>query len=276
MRDAGPDATMPRMKRILLAVLALLVLLAIVGVLLLDSSRDETTTVDADDAAKIAGASAPDEPIDRGARPEPGTYEYVGSGREHLSLLGGSSHEFPERITGVVQLDPNDACAWTLDLVLIEEHTEERAYCTFGAGVLDAGFSRTTTFLGREQTSAYRCDDDALRVRTSATGGDSWSWTCTEERGGKVRFTATLVGREQLTIDDEPIDTAHVRLTARQRDKSVGDERGDWWFADTGLPVRIRSDRTLTTTAGPLGEMKTTEAFEYELASLAPTALDRG
>ena len=173
-----------------------------------------------------------------------------------------------------MQLDPEDECAWTLDLVLIEEHVEERSFCTSGDGVLDAGFARTTTFLGREQTSTYECDDQALRVRAAAATGDSWSWTCTEARGGRVRFTATVVGTESLEIDGTPVDTTHVRLTARQRDRSVGDERGDWWYSATGLPVRMQSNRTLTTTAGPLGEMKTTERFDYELTSLEPGPID--
>lgn len=265
---------MRRMKRIVLAAIALLVIGAIASLLVVRASRDEETAVDASDAARIAGATTPDAPLEPGMRPNPGTYEYVGGGREHLSLLGGSSHDFPERVTGVVQLDADDACAWTLDLVLIEEHTEKRSYCTTAAGVLDTGFSRTTTFLGREQTSAYACDDQALRLRATAASGDGWSWTCTEARGGRVRFTATFVGRESLTIDGAPVDTSHVRLTGRQRDRSVGDERGDWWLLDTGLPARIRSERTLTTTAGPLGEMTTKERFEYELASLEPGALD--
>ncbi len=39
------------------------------------------------------------------------------------------------------------------------------------------------------------------------------------------------------------------------------------------VPARMHSNRTLTTTAGPLGELQSTERFEYELASLAPASL---
>jgi hypothetical protein len=264
------------MRRFLLLLLALVVIAVIAGLVLLRGARDETTTVGAEDAAELVGATSADDQIEPGLRPAAGAYEYVGGGSESLSLLGGSSHEFPERVTGVVQLDPDDECAWSLGLVLVAEHVEERRYCTTDTGTLDAGFDRTTEFLGREQTSSYECDDAALRLRSNAKPGDTWSWTCTEARGGLVRFTATYVGSEAVDVDGTSTDTAHIRITARQRDKSTGDERGDWWLLASGLPARIRSDRTLTTDAGPLGDLKTIEQFEYRLASLEPTPVDEG
>lgn len=264
------------MRRLLLFLLALVVIAVIAGVLLLRNSRDESTSVRAEDAAELVGATSEDAQVEPGLRPAPGTYEYVGGGSESLSLLGGSTREFPERVTGVVQLDADDECAWSLGLVLVAEHVEDRHYCTTDAGTLDTGFERTTEFLGREQTSSYECDDAALRIRSNAKPGDTWNWTCTEARGGRVRYTASYVGSEPIDVSGMSVDAAHVRITARQRDKSTGDERSDWWLLASGLPVRIRSDRSLTTDAGPLGELRTIEQFEYLLASLEPTPVDEG
>lgn len=264
------------MKRALL-VLAL-VLLAIGAAVTWRTvgARDASTGVDAAGAAEIVdgGEGATDARIEPGMRPDTGTWRYDGSGTEHLSLLGGSDHEFPETVYAVVKLDPDDECAWSLNLVFIEEHVEQRRYCTDDAGVTDRGFDRTTTFLGREQTSSYECSNAALRLKAGAKPGDVWRWTCREARGGLVRYTGTLVGTESVSIDGEAASTSHVRVQATQRDKSRGSERSDWWLLDTGLPAKLRSTRTLTTSAGPLGDLTTNEQFEYVLAAREPEDTD--
>ena len=259
------------MKRLLLLlIVAVALIAAAVGVWRVSQSRDASTSVDGKRAVVLAGAPARTNTSDPGLRPEAGTYAYTGSGTESISLLGGSSREFPNDIYGVVELGDTGACAWTLNLVFVEEHVEERRYCTDVRGVRDQGFSRTTVFLGREQTSAYECGDAAMRIQANEAVGSSWQWSCTEARGGVVRYRATLVGTRPIEIDGVRAPASHVRIVATQRDKSRGDERSDWWLLATGLPARVRSSRTLTTDAGPLGDMTTTEAYEYELASLVP------
>jgi len=260
------------MKRLLFATSIVIVVLVGAG-LYLRTTRDTETVVNAESAAKIVGAVEPAAEIDPGLRPAAGVYTYVGGGSEHITLLGGSTHTFPKHITGIIQLDAKDSCAWKLDLVLVAEHTERRRFCTTRAGTVDAGFHRRTSFLGHDQTSTYACDDTAFRAKPAVRPGGRWSWTCTEARGGKVRYTATYVGPESIDVAGIPVRTMRVRITARQRDKSTGDERGDWWFLASGLPVRMQSDRAITRKSGPLGTMRSTEQFRYELTALRPTRI---
>ena len=260
------------MKRALLVLALVLLAIAVTVSWRAYDARDASTGVDAAGAAELVGSdsSSPDGAIEPGLRPTAGTWRFEGSGTERLSLLGGSEHAFPETVYAVVDLDADDACAWTLNLVFIEEHVEQRRYCTDARGVTDRGFERTTTFLGREQTSSYECSDDALRLKAGARPGAVWRWTCREARGGLVRYTATLVGRAPLSIDGSDVETSHVRVRATQRDKSRGSEQSDWWLLESGLPAKMRSTRTLTTSAGPLGDLTTNEQFEYVLASRDP------
>lgn len=255
-------------KRILLPVATLVVLAIIVpAVFFVLRDRDSTTGVSAANAAAAAHVKVSHRKIAPGLRPTASTFTYVGHGTEHLSLLGGSTHVFPAKIHGVVSLNAHDSCAWKLSLVMVAEHVEHHGYCTTGASVRDTGFDRTTSFMGHEQTSTYTCTPGALRVRTAARVGTRAAWTCTEARGGVVHYTATFIGTEPVTVSGKRTPARHVHIVATQHDKSQGTERSDWWYLPTGLPARMSSNRSLSTSAGPLGTMTLTERFDYRLAA---------
>jgi len=259
-----------RRTHLLLLALVLVAGLAVGGVLLVRRDADASTPVRADRAAAIAGAPEQASDVEPGLRPAAGTYEYRGTGREDLSLLGGSTHEFPDRVFAVVSLDEDDDCAWRADLVFVEEHVERRDSCTAAAGTTDQSIERTTNFLGHEQTSTYDCDGAGARLATGARAGSSTTWTCSEARGAKVVYTATVVDRPTIEVGGEPLAVTHLRLVGRQRNKGKGDETTELWLLDSGLPARMKSVRTNDSSAGPLGTMHLRERYDYTLASAAP------
>lgn len=253
---------MGRLRRMLLVVAALVAIAVVAGGAWYATRDRGTTSVDATDAAKLVDAEA-DAEVDAGARPPAGTYTYVGSGKDHFSALGGAGHEFPDEVSVVVELDADDDCAWTMHVVFVEEHVEERRLCTEGGVVRERGFDRTTEFLGRRQTSTYECTEGAIRMPADPRRGESWSWTCTEARGGEVSYTGTLVGSERTEVGGEPMDVRRVRVVGVQDDESVGRETTELWLRPDGLPVRFTTDRKLTVNT-PLGSMTTTEEWDYE------------
>jgi hypothetical protein len=245
------------------ALAVLLLIVAAGAVFTVRRDADTSTSVRADRAAELANAPAADPDIEPGLRPAAGTYEYRGSGDEHLSLLGGATHEFAESLFAVVSLDPDDDCAWSFDPAFVEEHIEHRTYCTKADGTSMRSIERTTNFLGHEQTSTYACT------------GDATNWTCTEERGAVVKFTATVVDRPHVQIDGAAHEVTHLRVTGLQRNKGRGDETTELWLLPSGLPARILTTRTNSSSAGPLGTMHLRERYDYRLASLEPVQDDR-
>lgn len=259
------------MKRLVIAVLTL-VIIGGVAWGWLDRSRDSTTTLGKAAAEQIADRDEPVDPaIAPGARPDPATYSYTGSGSDSFSALGGAAHEFPAQVFAVVSLDPHDPCGWTWTMPFVKEHVEERGFCTKGGAVLDTGFERTTEFIGHRQASTYECTDTAWRLpRAQPSTKRSWTWTCTEKRGGRVTYTGRTIGDEQVsTKDGSTVTATHVRIDGVQDDKSSGRERTELWLLANGLPVRFTTDRHLTVST-PLGKMTTAEKWDYRIDSLDP------
>jgi hypothetical protein len=242
-------------------VVTLLVLLVIVGLgwAWIERSRDKTTAVDTSAAKQIAGSDTTT--VDAGERPESGT--------DSFDALGGASHEFPKQVYAVVKLDAEDSCAWTWTMPFVNEHIEERRFCTSDGFVVESGFDRTTEFIGHRQTSAYECSDGAWRIPDPKVK-QPWTWTCTEERGGLVTYTGRIVGDEQLDVDGSRTTAIHVRVDGVQKDKSKGTEQTELWLLPGGLPARFTSTRTLTVPT-PIGKMTSNEQWDYRIDSLEPT-----
>lgn len=235
---------------------------------------DSATAVSSSEAAEIVGARVDVSPrLQPGLRPAPGTYEYEGRGTDSFDLGRGTTREFP-RVTNVVVQLQEDGCAWTADIVFIEEHVEHRTFCTTAGGVEDTGFARTTTFLGHEQTSSYECTSGAWRTAANLEVGERWRYRCTERRGGVVHYAAQRLADAQLTIGNTRVRAAHVTLRGSQRGRSTGAEHSEFWLLDTGMPARLKSTRSLTVRT-PIGDMTSRETFDYALRSLEPVATAR-
>lgn len=240
------------------------------GVAIDAATRSTTTRVTSADAAELVGAdtSTTATAATIGLRPTPGTYAYAGTGTDSFDFGPGTRRTFPDEANVVVMLG-DEECGWSADVVFIEEHVEHRTYCTTQRGVEDTGFARSTTFLGRDQTSTYECSDGAWRSAAANGVGSTWSYTCTEERGGVVKYVARRLPDTSVEIDGAATTTTHIVLRGRQRGRHVGDERSEFWLLPDGLPARFSSRRSLTVST-PLGSMTSTESFDYTLRSLKP------
>ncbi len=256
------------MKKLLIAIVVLLLIAVIAFVVRTLGARDETDAVDTKDAASLVDGGAD---VDPGERPEPGTYTYTGSGRESVSALGGSEHVFPKEIAIVVTLDADDECAWTSNVVYVKQHIEERSYCTEDGEMIDRGFVRKIEFFSQLQTTEYECGDDALRLRTDAEDGDTWSWTCTSGTETKSVYTATALGTETMTVGGEDVEVWHTKVVSKQTGDTRGGDTSEFWLTETGLPVKFTGDLKVNTDS-VLGETVFQEKFSYTLASLVPEA----
>ena len=267
------------MKKILLAVLTLLVVVAVVIGVRTYGERNETDSVSAKDASKLVDGGKDGDgnaKADPGERPEPGTYTYKGTGKDEVDILGGSEHVFPATVPVVVELDGTDAsdCGWTWNIIYVKQHVEERNFCSDGDTVVDAGFKRTTEFFGQTQNSEYECDDDAVRLRSDAKPGDTWTWKCTNKDGNATgTYTLTVLEPEELTIDGEKITATHTRITQVQAGDTKGTGTDEYWLAPTGLPLRL-DGRLTVATKSVLGTTKFSERVRYALTSLTPQAAD--
>lgn len=257
------------MRKLAIVIVALAIITAVaLGVRTL-GARDETDAVDTREAAELVEDEGASEDIVAGDRPEPGTYTYTGSGHETVSALGGSRHDFPDQIPVVVQLDPDDRCRWTSNVVYVKQHIEERRYCTKNDTVVDLGFTRKIEFFNQVQETEYTCDDDAYRLKADARPGDTWEWTCAQGTSAASNYTATFRGREHLTVGGERVEVWHTRVVSKQSGGTTGSDTSEYWLAETGLPVKWTADLEVETNS-ILGQTTFMERLSYALVSLVP------
>ena len=262
------------MKKFLLALSALIVLsLVVLGVRIV-GARDETDAVSAKDAAKLVHTTGAEDAgrsgaPDAGLRPAAGTYRYTGAGRENVSALGGSQHVFPAKIATVVALDAKDECAWTLNVVYVKQHIEQRSFCTTKAGLADTGFERRIEFFNQTETKTYDCDEGAMRLKASAAPGDTWKWSCHEGSDATSSYVAKVIGPETLTVGGAKVETTHMRITSTQTGDTKGSDAQDLWYLPTGLPARF-SGALDVTTKSVIGDTKFHEQYRYDLMSTVP------
>jgi hypothetical protein len=263
------------MKKFLLALTALIVLGLVVFGVRTYGARDETDAVSAKDAAKLVRTPETEDTGGRadapepGLRPEAGTYRYTGEGRENVSALGGSEHVFPAKIATVVALDAQDDCAWTLNVVYIKQHIEERSFCTTKAGMSDTGFERRIEFFNQTEVKKFACDDDAMRLQAGAAAGATSKFTCREGSDATSAYVATVIGPETLTVGGAKVETTHVRVASKQTGDTNGGDVQDLWYLPTGLPARFSGTLDVTTKS-VIGETKFHEQYRYDLTSLVP------
>ncbi|MCW2925896.1 MAG: hypothetical protein JWM98_3300 [Thermoleophilia bacterium] len=259
------------MKKLLIAIVALVIIAAVAFGVRTLGSRDETDAVNSKQAADLVGTDDASDAADvkAGDRPEPGAYRYTGKGRESVDALGGSEHVFPSEFTSIVRLDPKDDCRWTSNVVYVKQHIEERRFCTKGGKMIDRGFTRKINFFNQLETKEYVCGDDAERLRTTAQEGDVWKWTCKNGLKTSSDYTSTYLGPETLTVGGETVETYHSRVTSKQHGDTNGSDTSEFWLAKTGLIVKFSANLDVKTKS-VLGETRFQEHLSYALTSLVP------
>jgi hypothetical protein len=257
------------MRKVIIAVVFVLVIIAVVFGALAFSGRNQSDSVAATDAAKFVGSDTAASDVVAGDRPEAGTYTYTGTGTESVDFLSGSSRTFPKQISVVVDLDSDNDCNWIANVVFVKQHVEERRYCTKDGLMTDRGFTLEIEFFNIMQKTEYTCPDDAERLRTEAVKGDTWKWTCTSGTTAKTDYVATLLGMETLSIGGEDVETWHTRVASKQSGITVGSATADFWHAKTGLTVKFTNDFNIRTES-LAGKTGFKEKTSYTLDSLDP------
>ncbi len=257
------------MKKLLIALVLILIIAAVAFGVRTLGARDETDAVDSKEAAELVEDEGDSEGVEAGDRPEAGTYTYTGSGQESVDALGGSKHDFPGEISVVVQLDPENGCRWTANVVYVKQHIEEREYCTEDGVMIDRGFTRKIEFFNQLQETTFTCDDDAERLRTDSQEGDTWSWTCTNGTKATSEYTATSLGQETLTVGGEQVETWHTKVVSKQTGETVGGDTSEFWLDETGLIIKFTANLDVKTQS-VLGETNFKEKLAYALTSLVP------
>ncbi|MCW2974074.1 MAG: hypothetical protein JWN72_2347 [Thermoleophilia bacterium] len=263
------------MKKLLLVIVALLIIVLVAFAVRTVGARDETDAVSTKDAGKLVGAdkTGDGDAVDAGLRPEAGTYSYTGSGTESISALGGSTHEFPDKIAAVVKLDQDDDCGWSLNVVYVEQHIEERNYCTTDTGVVDNGFERRIEFFNQTEVKTYTCGDDAKRLVADAAVGSTTTWVCKQADKATSTYTATNLGPAQVSVGGAQTDTTHVKVVSKQTGDTRGGDVQEIWYLPSGLPAKFNG-KLKVTTASVLGDTDFNEQYEYTIASSAPVEDD--
>ena len=264
--DGWNEVAMSRWTTRLLVVMNAAVLVAGVGAAYLLSS-DTATPVRVADAVgryreeQTGTTAAPAAP----RLPAPGVYVYATEGSERIDVLGGATHDYPERTTlTVAHTDCGLRQRWTG----IEERWDDEELCR-----TEGGLERTTLhthheFFDMSDDQDFVCEPGYVVVPARPVPGETWTTACA---AGDTRITGTgtVVGFEVLEVAGEPVETVHVRIEERASGASTGPSRDDYWQRRRdGLLVR-RESSVRTQSASPVGTATYEESFALHLTSLA-------
>ena len=212
-------------------------------------------------------------------QPSAGVYVYSGTGHESLSFMATKQAQGPTE-PGTVTPE-SDGC-WTFRMDFNSFHSQTWRRCARGTTLTETGGSadQKFDFVAFEQSehSTVECDPPITLFDTTARPGTTWPVRCTghsKTTGTDVvqTGTTTLVGREPVRVDNEPIEAVHVRqdlvLSADQR----GTVKIDTWFASSdALPLRETHDlHVISPAPAPLNEVTYREVGEWTLTSRRPS-----
>lgn len=209
-------------------------------------------------------------------RPEPGVYEYEGSGTDRLSLPPLRQGQGPT-IPGSVELLADDC--WRFRIDFSTNHWQSYEYCHRGEGLEEVGGETWQRWIvgvsALTNLTRSACDPGTMFLPASSKVGQEWPGRCVVTNdaikgetvsAGSYRF----VGGQRLDVGGTSVATLHFLRLREYSGGQEGTERTDLWIAaDTGLP--IRNTRTVDVkTATPFGTSTYTETGEYRLRSLTP------
>lgn len=249
---------------------------ALVGVGLFLTFRDNARPVDIEEAKQRAASSTAPQESPATRRPEPGVYRYEGSGTESLSVPPLSQDQGPT-MPGTVELG-DDGC-WTFRIDYSTNHWQTWYHCPEGDDLVEGGGQSWQRWMigatALTNLSDFTCDEGAMLVPMNPSPGDEWTARCTgtnEAVEGEAVSEGTyrFVGEEDVAVGDTTVSTFRFERDRTMSGAQVGTEHSEVWFAaDTGLPVRNeRSIEARTDT--PIGASTYTETGEFHLVSIDP------
>lgn len=250
-------------------------LVVVVGVVVF-LGREEATERSTDDVVEQlreqGGVTAPPSAVG----PDAGVYPGVGDGNEYVGFSPLDEPFGPSIPVTVTYTE--DGC-WTYRLELNSHHSRGWELCTDQDGLAqragDTVTSRVFPGIDFENTSTFVCDPPARLLRRGASPGDTAEGSCLGTATGLEGETtfagdSTVIGPETLDIDGTAVDVVRVRREGRLTGAQDGLEVVEWWIEpETGLPVRIEFDTTVSTDT-PFGPIDYRDVGAVELTSLSP------
>lgn len=209
-------------------------------------------------------------------RPEPGVYEYEGSGTDQLSLPPLTQRQGPT-IPGTVELLPDDCFRFRADYST--NHWQAYEYCHRTDGLEEVRAETLQRWIvgaaAITNVSRSACDAGTMFLPTSRREGQEWPARCVVTNdtiagetvsAGAYRF----VGEQRLAVGGTSVATLHFLRLRQYSGGQRGTERIDLWIAaGTGLPIRNRRTVDVKTDT-PFGTSHYEETGEYRLTSLTP------
>lgn len=239
----------------------------------------DAATVPAD--VVVAEARAPD--ADASAptvqRPLEGTYSYLASGNDFLSLGDQYATWGPAALATVVH---RDADCFTLSFQYRDRFTEELDFCApRGEQLVHSTSRRTQSFrlftdFVTARTTTTCTPGDVFLVPSPATdttlthvckgeNDDDQNGASSFQTGGPYRF----LGTEDVLVSTTTARAHHFREERAVTGAQVGKATTDWYFSvERALPVKVTKDTSIKFVAVNIDYR---EKSELTLASLAPT-----
>jgi hypothetical protein len=213
-----------------------------------------------------APVSQPASPAAR-TRPGQGVYSYAVDGGESIDIPGGS-RTYPSNATSTL-VHGSDACGWTVEMALAEEHKDLLDFCTSRDSTAMRGVQQYVEFFGTGETQNFRCAP-AL-VIPATPGGAATRGRCADDAADVAGdFVVTTTEQSQRTIGGTSVPAIRVVYEVTFSGRSEGSSTTDTWVhAQTGLLLRMHrtTDAMIETQAG---RRRYQEDVTVELKDLAP------
>ena len=208
--------------------------------------------------------------------PAQGVYALSGQGTERISFPPNSQRDGAVMPASVTYLA--DGCwRWHVDYNVA--HWEEYDFCPRGTQLqlVADRISQSWDFgtFTINNLARLTCPPGTVVLPEDPKSDQTLGWSCTGTNTAVVGrsaavTTAHIVGIDTLAIGGRRVLTIHelqqVTLTGGQR----GTDTENWWFtANSGLPVRLQRDITLSSSS-PIGTITYNESDSWQMTSLQP------
>jgi len=265
-----------RALRIVALIAAVLVVVLIAAVVWFFVGREQASEVDTNEALEAFRSESNATASTSASRdvPAPGVYTATVTGEESIGLPGFDESYGPN---SPVTVTHGDGGCFSYRVDFNSHHWRAWTFCpsptaTFALTQMDGWTARSAPGFDLSTYNTYACTEPADFWWDDPTTTDSpRTGTCvgTNDLDDGVTDDALrieVVGSEPLTIGGARVNAIHLRSTESFSRDQTGQEVDDWWVdADTGLPVRLTIDSSLT---GGSGDYR--EKADVTLTSVTP------
>lgn len=190
---------------------------------------------------------------------------YATEGEEHVDILGGSTHAYPEETTLTIR---HTECGLLQRWAPLDERSDE-AVCVSEVGRERRSLQAHHEFFGISNDQDFRCDAGYVLFPDDPEVGDTWTTAC-ESHDTRLTGTSTVVTLEERTVGGEQVETLHLQVSEQAAGGDVGPSRDDYWLRTTDGLLIERESTVETRSDSPVGTATYTERFSLRLTSLTP------